>query len=313
MKAVVPPRLEPGDPVGICAPAGRVDGDRLDRGVSWLEARGHAAVLGKNLRARHGYLAGTDAQRASDLRKMISPKAPSVLIFARGGYGVTRILDRLDLDGLRRHPKLLVGYSDLTALFMALQRPGPYPVLYGPMASELGDPESFDRESLLGALSGRVRTPAVRFRQTDVLRAGVADGRLLGGCLSLLVSILGTPWDTDYAGSILFWEEIGEPPFRIDRMLTQLRNAGKLERIRGMVIGSLSGCEPTPGRPSLPMRRAILEALGPGRYPVIWNLRAGHVARKITLPLGVRGKLDTGTGRLVVDWPPVRPRRASVG
>jgi muramoyltetrapeptide carboxypeptidase len=136
--------------------------------------------------------------------------------------------------------------------------------------------------------------------------------RVIGGCLSLLVSLLGTPHDTDYRDTILFWEEISEAPFRIDRMLTQLRNAGKFDRLRGMIIGSLTGCEPQAGRPGLKVRDIVLELSRQAKFPIVWNIRAGHIPRKLTLPLGLPACLDTRTGSLVFQHPGVRTRSASV-
>lgn len=299
LRVIVPPFLDPGDPVAVCAPGGPVDPARLRKGIAWLEDHGHRVVKSPRLMGRRGYLAGPDEARAADLNMLLSKSAPSTIIFARGGYGMTRILDRIDLKALRRHPKLLVGYSDVTALFMALQSEGPYPVLYGPMVSELGEPSAFDEASFLAALRGDRAASEVTLRPRDALRHGAGKGILIGGCLSLLVSLLGTPFDASYDGAILFWEEIGEPPYRIDKMLTQLRNAGKLARLRGMVIGSLAGCEPAEGRPSLRLREAILGAIGAeARYPIVWNVRAGHILGKITLPLGVLARLDTEAGIL---------------
>jgi len=301
--AVVPSPLSPGEPVHVVAPSGVIDRRRLEAGIAYLAAHGHRAMRAGNLLSRHGYLSGTDEERADRLNEAISSPDAAPILFARGGYGLTRLLDRLDLAALRRRPRLLLGYSDATALFMALQRRGPYPVLYGPLVTELGDPSAFDERTLWGRLYGTEREPVVRFRGSDVLRGGRGTGRVIGGCLSLLVSLLGTRFDHDYRGAILFWEEIGEEPFRLDRMLTQLRNAGKLDHLSGMVIGSLTGCRAAPGKPSLRVREIIGEIASGTTFPIVWNIRAGHVARKVTLPLGVAGTLDTARGSLTVRMP----------
>jgi muramoyltetrapeptide carboxypeptidase len=216
---------------------------------------------------------------------------------------LTRILDRIDLEALRHRPRLLLGYSDATALFMALQRKGPYLTHYGPTVSEMGDPDAFDEKSLWGALYGEPSAFRIPFRAADVLRPGRGAARVIGGCLSLLVTLLGTPHDIDYRDTILFWEEISEAPFRIDRMLTQLRNAGKFDHLRGMIIGSLTGCEPQAGRPGLKVRDIVLELSRRARFPIVWNVRAGHISGKLTLPLGLPASLDTATRTLTFHQP----------
>lgn len=297
-RAIVPPFLAPGEPVAVVAPSGVVDRTRLHRGIAYLAQQGHPVRLTPHVLDRHGYLAGNDARRARDLNALIASDEAPAWLFARGGFGLTRILDRLDLDGLRRRPRLLLGYSDFTALAMALQRRGPYLVHYGPLVSEMGDPDGFDRASLWGHLRGAADAFPLRFRASDVLRAGTGRGLVLGGCLSLLVSLLGTRHDPDYRGAILFWEEIGEEPYRIDRMLTQLRNAGKLDHLRGMIVGSLTGCEAPKGKPSLTVREVIGELVQGARFPIVWKARVGHIARKRTLLLGTMGSLDTRRGCL---------------
>ena len=290
---IVPPSLRPGDAVAVAGPSGVVEGRRLEAGIRYLRGKGHPVQIAPHVSARHGYLAGEDELRAGDLNDIIAGDAARGVFFARGGYGLTRILDRLDIEGLRRRPRLIVGYSDMTALAMSLQCKGPYHFLYGPLVSEMGDPGAFDEASLWNALYGAPAAYTVPFRSADVLRKGRGVGPMIGGCLTLLVSLLGTPHDPDYRDAILFWEEIGEEPYRIDRMLTQLRNAGKFDHLRGMVIGSLTRCEPPRGAPSLRIKQVVLELVQWASFPVIWNVRAGHVGDKITLPLGLEASLNT--------------------
>jgi muramoyltetrapeptide carboxypeptidase len=306
---IVPPFLRPGDTVAVAAPAGAVDRRRLEAGIRYLRGKGHPAQTSPHVPARHGYLAGEDELRAGDLNDIIAADASPAVLFARGGYGLTRILDRLDIEGLRRRPRLMLGYSDMTALAMALQCKGPYHFLYGPVVSELGDPGAFDETSLWNALYGNPAAYTVPFKSADVLRRGRGVGPMIGGCLTLLVSLLGTPHDPDYRDSVLFWEEIGEEPYRIDRMLTQLRNAGKFDHLRGMVIGSLTRCEPARGGPSLRIKQIVLELVQWASFPVVWNVRAGHVAVKMTLPLGLEASLNTTRRSLRFRLPRVRRER----
>ena len=296
---ILPRFLPPGGTIGIIAPSGVVDRARLRAGCSYLEARGYRLSVAPHVFERTGYLAGNDASRAADLNAATHDESLAAIFLARGGYGLTRILNRVDIGALRRRKPLLLGYSDATALFMALQRQGPYGVLYGPMVSEMGESSSFDEKSLWAGLRGDWAGSGLAFANNDVLRPGRGAGRVIGGCLSLLVSLLGTPYDPDYRGAILFWEEIGEEPYRIDRMLTQLRNAGKFEGLRGMLIGSVTGCDPAPGKASLRLREIVADATSRTRFPIIRNVRAGHIARKITLPLGFVATLDTTAGGLI--------------
>lgn len=292
-RSIVPEFLAPGDPVIVAAPSGVADRLRTAAGAAYLASRGHPVRFTPHVLSRHGYLAGRDDERAGDLNAAIVSSAGEPIVFARGGYGLTRILDRIDIRALRLRPRLILGYSDATALFMSLQRQGPYLVLHGPMLQDLGNPQAFDEGSLWAALRGDPAAFSVRFRARDVLRPGRGTGRLLGGCLSLLVSLLGTAHDPDYRGAILFWEEVGEEPYRIDRMLTQLRNAGKFDHLTGMVVGALAGCEPAPGRPSLTVGRILAELTRDARFPIVRGLPAGHGPGKITLPLGLPAVLDT--------------------
>ena len=298
------PVLRPGDPIAVLAPSSPVDPRLLKRGIAYLERRGHTVIRGAGLAARHGYLAGEDDQRAAAFNAAIATEGSPAIALARGGYGFSRILDRLDLDRLVLRPRPILGYSDATALFMALQRSGSYRVHYGPSVADLGVPKAFDETSLWDALYGAPGAYNLSFKAADVLRHGRGAGPIIGGCLSLLVSLLGTPYDPDYDGAILFWEEVNEHPFRIDRMLTHLRNAGKLDRLRGMVVGSLTGCEAVKGKPSLTVRQVILDRVAPFAFPVVWNVRAGHIAGKITLPLGAPATLSTSRRVLAIE-PPV--------
>lgn len=294
--------LKAGQPVSVVAVSGPVDRARLDAGIREIASWGHPVLRGRSLLRSHGYLAGKDAARAADLNAAIRDPGNPAIFFARGGWGAARILDRIDLDALRRRDRVLLGFSDLTTLFMALQRPGrPYPYRYGPTVAQLGDAKAWHRPSLVEALwlrSDRIAHPLGRSR---ALRGGRAEGKLIGGCLSLLVGLLGTPWDVPWEGCILFWEDVNEEPYAIDRMLTSLRLAGKLRNLAGMIVGRLAGCEPRKGHPSLRMREIVADAVAGERYPVVMGFPAGHVASKRTLLMGAPARLDTGQRSLVIE------------
>ncbi|HZI92924.1 MAG TPA: LD-carboxypeptidase, partial [Patescibacteria group bacterium] len=176
---VIPRFLQPGGRVTVLAPSGRVDSRRLAEGVRYLRGRGHETTLAPNVLRRHGYLAGDDETRAADFNEAVTSGDSDAIFLARGGYGLTRILDRIDLEALRHRPRLLLGYSDATALFMALQRKGPYLTHYGPTVSEMGDPDAFDEKSLWGALYGEPSAFRIPFRAADVLRPGRGAARVI--------------------------------------------------------------------------------------------------------------------------------------
>jgi muramoyltetrapeptide carboxypeptidase len=296
------PGLRPGDCIGVAAPGYPGDPEEIRIGAGILESLGYRVRLGAGLTRRRGYLAGADEERADALNRLIADPDVRGILFARGGFGTGRILHRLDLSGLRRDPRLLVGYSDLTALFLALQREGDYPLGYGPHLSDLArgryQVRSFRRFLRRGPGGERLRLRGCR-----VLRPGRARGVLQGGCLSLLQTLLGTPWQPDLRGRLLFWEDWGEEPYRIDRMLGHLAAAGILGSIAGMIVGRPVGIRPRRGQPSLSLDEVIGDHAGRLGIPVVLGLAAGHTARKLTLSLGVPAALDTGEMTLTLELP----------
>ncbi|HYV18457.1 MAG TPA: LD-carboxypeptidase [Verrucomicrobiae bacterium] len=289
--------LRPGDRIAVVAPAGPAPLEELERGIAFLEKRGYVVARGAHLAGRRAYLAGTDAERASDLNAAIRDPGVRLVWCARGGYGTPRLLDRVDMRALRRDPKPLLGYSDETALQEIWRRAGA-PILYGPHVVELADRRAWHTHSLQAALQGRpIDVPIAR---RSVVREGRAAGPLVGGCLSLLVGLAGTKYEPRLDGAILFWEDVNEQPFRLDRMLTHLKNAGWLSRLAGMVVGRLHGGRAQDPRLHRSIRDILLDRLEGTRYPVAIDLPAGHVPGKWTLPLGGPARLDTHAGRLTI-------------
>ncbi|MFP3941664.1 MAG: LD-carboxypeptidase [Thermoanaerobaculia bacterium] len=297
--AVLPPPVRPGDRVGVAALSGPVDPAKLDRGLATLERLGFEAVPAANLASRHGLFAGSDDERLEAFHALAADPSVRAVVFARGGYGALRVLPRIDWHLLARHPRAYVGYSDLTPFLLAVvQRLGRI-AFHGPMvATELARGlDEREERSFLCALSGDLE--GARYPVAGWLRRGPAEGVLLGGCLSLLTAVQGTPWAPDPTHAILFWEDVDEPLYRLDRMLTHLGLSDTLPSIRGMVIGD---CRPTdaPG-PDEPAGVARLaEALGSWAWPVAHGLEAGHCAPNLTLPLGAPVRLDPAAGALVV-------------
>jgi muramoyltetrapeptide carboxypeptidase len=267
-------------------------------GARALRGRGYRVTLAPHVFARRGYLAGGDATRLEDLNRMLRDPGIGGIVFARGGYGALRLLAGIDWAALRRRPKLLVGFSDITAVFAAARARAGVPALHGPTASTLAEPARWHAPSFWAGLRGRLDRMAIRFPPSRVVRHGAARGELAGGCLSLLASLTGTPFQPDLRGRILFWEDVNEEPYRLDRMLQQLRLAGMLSGIRGVVVGRLTNCRPTQG-PSLSERELLEEFFAPLRVPVVRGIPAGHCLRARSLPIGTQALLDTRAGRLV--------------
>jgi muramoyltetrapeptide carboxypeptidase len=299
---VLPPRLRPGARIGVAAVSGHVDPERLAAGVRALEARGYSVVLADNIRDADGFLAGTDDARASGYRRLLTDPSVDAIFFARGGYGSSRILSRLDPAEIAANPKIHLGGSDLTALFAYVARTANLVTFYGPMvAVEIGFGKDLDWERVLSG-----EAPAEhRFEPAEVLRGGAAEGPFVGGCLSLLASLAGTEDAIRAAGGILFWEDVGEERYRLDRLLTQLERSGTLKGLLGMVIGSV-----VPGRGESPdaVRDYLRGRFGGLPFPVAMGLPAGHLDAPRTLPLGLPARLTldgAGGGSIAFSGPGV--------
>jgi muramoyltetrapeptide carboxypeptidase len=292
-----PRPLTPGSTIGICAPAGPVDEEALSVGITWLEAAGYQVRCGSHLRARQGYLAGSDSQRLSDLLAFF--RAPEVdgIVLARGGYGIARILRQVDPLELRDARKLVVGYSDATSLLLFLRRCAGLVSMHGPMLERPGL-NAAARARWLAMVRGEPgeREPL----RGNCFRGGRASGPLVGGNLTVLASSLGTPWEIDTRGAILFLEEVSEEPYAIDRLLIQLREAGKLRDVLGVAVGQLVSCESERYlEPSAcEVLRDILAHEVEG--PIVENLPFGHVVDHHALGYGVRAELDGDQGKLVL-------------
>lgn len=309
----MPPPVRAGARVGVAALSGPVDAERLDAGLDALRDLGYEPVEAANLRTRHGLYAGDDDARLQSFHELASRAEVEAIVFARGGWGVLRVLERIDWQLLRRRPRAYVGYSDLTPfLQQVIERVG-VAAFHGPMAAAdlARGLDERETESFVGALEGRFPATAElhdRFGVSETVEGSVT-GVLLGGCLSLLVSTLGTPWAGDLEGSLLFVEELDEPPYRVDRMLTHLRLSGTLAPIVGMIVGHLH-CEgrpePTAWDGDVTLRGVLREMAEEFSWPLVEGLEAGHAAPNLTLPLGTLCSLERSrTGgrilRLAID------------
>lgn len=287
-----PPRLHSGDLIGIVSPAAAVGEEALRRGCAELERLGFAVRVGEHALDRHRFLAGTDHARAQELLHMFQDPTVRAIFCSRAGYGSGRVLPLLDFAALARNPKIFLGYSDASLLLNAFLQQAGWVSFHGPVvAGEFANrfsPRS--REHLLSLLTTGHGEGQLPFPLT--LREGVAEGRLLGGCLSVLVTTLGTPFDLDTRGAILFLEDVGEKPYRIDRMLTHLKQAGKLDDLAGVIFGEMSGCLGESNDPAL-LLSVITDLFSDYSYPVGFGLPAGHNGENFALPLGIPVRLDT--------------------
>jgi len=285
--------LEPDEPIGVVALSGPVDPAKLEAGLAVLRSWGNPVVGAGNLRAAEAYLAGSDEQRLAGLEEVRRAGA-RVVIAARGGYGATRLLPSLPLRRLAKEGLCLVGFSDMTAVLNAMAGAGGGPQIHGPMVAA-GLARGDNARGLLTLLrEGPTERPLFRIGEGSVARHGRAVGPSLGGNLSLLTALLGTPWEPDFAGSVLFLEEVGEPLYRLDRMLTHLRASARLQDVKALIGGSLRGCRPASDRADR-WRRLLLEA-APDGVPVVVGLPFGHSAVNRAFPIGATVELDTRGG-----------------
>jgi len=290
-----PPALGEGATIGVCSPAGPVDAERLAHGVAWLERAGFRVRCAANVAARSGFLAGSDEQRLADLLELVRAPDVAAVMCSRGGYGATRLLGRLDPDELRRARKLFIGHSDATALCGWLRERAGVASLHGPMLNR-DDLTAAAAERLVALLRGEPL--GLEPLAGKPLLGGRASGPLVGGNLIMLAGSLGTPWEIDTRGALLFIEEVSEQPYSIDRLLGQLRDAGKLAAAAGVAVGQLVQCESQryPEPSAVDVVRGVLEA--EVRGPVVLDLPFGHVADNHALAVGTRAELDGERGEL---------------
>jgi muramoyltetrapeptide carboxypeptidase len=319
-KLIRPRALREGDTVGLVTPSSYVsDPDRLALAERTARFFGLKPRFGKNVRKREGYLGGTVDQRVEDLHDMFRDPEVKAVFAIRGGYGSAQLLDRIDYSLIRSHPKIFLGYSDITALHLAIQRHAGLVTFHGPIVLSRFTQytQTYFRRALFETQPlGRVTNPpdSDPLRPAHTLRTvrpGRARGPLIGGNLTLISTTMGTPYEIETRGKILFLEDVEEQPYSIDRMLTQLRLAGKLADAAGVIFGQCQDCRPRDFQPSyestLSVGEVVDEILGKLQIPVLSGLTVGHTDDQLTLPLGVMAELDAGTGELVIEEAGVVP------
>ena len=299
-----PPRLKPKAVVGLIAPGGVVGDELIQKCVANLESQEFTVKVGRNIRATHGGYAGTVRERLEDLHGMFSDRDVAAIWTARGGSGCIHLLPHIDYGLARRHPKILIGISDITALHLAMLRHAGLATFHGPTGSSTFSDFSVAQMKavLMEPTPTRVLPMAEenlakgaempQFRPS-VFRDGRAVGRLVGGNLSLLAALVGTPYGIQGSGNLLFIEEVGEAPYQVDRLLMQLQLARISTQARGVVMGVLQRCEATDAEASLTLAETLEERMAPLRAPSAYGYSFGHIAHQVTLPIGIRARLDT--------------------
>lgn len=290
---VRPRALRPGDSIGVIAPAGPIqDRDAFDRGIGTFHRLGFKTRFDERVFQSRRYLAGEDAARAEELMKCFEDPDIHAVFSLRGGYGSSRLISLLDARRLRTHCKLFMGFSDLTTLHLYFRRRFGWITVHGPMAASptLANLGGDQERHLLSLCTDPGYRPRLSFPRLQSWHGGVAEGKLVGGCLSLVVASLGTPYEIRTEGEILFLEDLEEPPYRVDRMLTQLQLAGKLETVAGLLLGTFHECVPKDGDYTVEeILQEILCRLG---VPILANFPAGHGPENWAIPLGVPLRLD---------------------
>lgn len=299
-----PHRLRPGDTLGFVGPSGALPRlQTLELAVAAAESLGYRVKVFESCRARYGYLSGDDALRARDVNLAFADDSVQAVVCLRGGYGAPRILDLLDYDAIAASPKVFTGFSDITGLHLALFAKARLVTFHSPMPTGDGILPTFDPftlASLRAALSDAALGCPLQNPPDQPMRSfapGVCEGELVGGNLSLLAALVGTPYFPDLKGKLLFFEDVNEYLYRVDRMLTQLRLSGALDACAGFVLGGFTSCENEYPDLALPFGQILADILPPGK-PVLTNVRAGHLTPKLTLPLGVRYRLDADASTL---------------
>ena len=312
----VPPRLRPGDTVGLIEPAGFThDAFDLQLVTEAVAAMGLVAKPAPHLLSRYGYLAGKDEERAADVNAMFADDGVRAIFAVRGGWGCARILPHLDYRLIGANPKLLVGFSDITALHMAVAARAGFTTIHGPNASSSWGKLSWDsfRELAFDGKTPLYRNPPAtddrlvqRDRRTRTFRSGRATGRLLGGNLTVLAGLVGTPYLPDFTGAILFLEDIDEAEYRIDRMLTQLALAGVLGRVAGVVFGQCTDCRASgPSYGGFTLSQVLQQHLEPLGVPAFQGALIGHVPNQFSIPVGARAEIDAAAGTIRILEPAV--------
>lgn len=300
-----PEPLKKGDRVGIVGISSPSLEERIEPAIKAIEDLGLIPVIGESVKCKHGYLSGSDALRALDLNKMFADKSIKGIFAMRGGYGCARILNMIDYKIIKKNPKVFIGYSDVTALHNVINKKCKLITFHGPMpATELY--KGLDDYSMKFYIDNifsncsckRLYNP--ENYEMKMLVGGKAEGTLVGGNLTLVAASMGTPYEVDTKGKILFLEDIGEYPFRIDRMLTQLKQCNKFKEAEGIILGAWTDCKATDPEKSLSLMEIFKEILVPENKPIIYDVCFGHCLPTMTIPMGAKVSMNADTKEILI-------------
>jgi muramoyltetrapeptide carboxypeptidase len=307
MKTIKPKKLERGDLVAIVSPASSPDDlTKINRSVEYLEKLGYKVVVGKHVGKIKGYLAGEDHERVQDLHEMFDNKEVKAIFTVRGGYGSTRLLNKLDYSLIKKNPKIFVGYSDINALQMAIFKNCGLITFSGPMMAVdfADDISTFTEENFWKIITsnkkiGKLHNP--HDEKFFSLNKGKTEGKILGGNLTVLSSVIGTGYLPDFKKSLFLLEDINEPPYKVDRMLNQLKIAGIFKSVNGVLLGRFINCYETEQfKNSLTLNEVMEEYFHILKKPVIYNIKHGHIKDNLTIPLGINAFMDSEKGILEI-------------
>jgi muramoyltetrapeptide carboxypeptidase len=301
---IKPKLLKKGDIIAIVAPASPLTKSKVSIAKNYLEKLGFYVIVGKSCYCNHGYLAGNDLIRAYDVNQMFLDDEVKAIICLRGGYGTARILDLLDFESIKKHPKVFIGYSDITTLHIAFNRLCSMVTYHGPMAVDISNGlDNFTKESFLSNIQGNTKGTKISNpieKPIKCMSSGITSGEIIGGNLTLINSTLGTPYEIDTRNKILFIEEVGERPYKIDRLLTQLYYAGKLDDANGIIIGNFKNCEPLSDEASQRIEQVFNDIIKSLNKPTIYNVQSGHCKPMITIPFGLNVYMDAERCQIII-------------
>lgn len=294
---IKPPRLKVGDTVGLISPAGIIDSEDVLQAREIFTSLGLKVKPGRHILDRYGYLAGIDRNRARDVNAMFADKSVKAIIAMRGGWGGNRILPLLNYSSIRANPKIIMGYSDITSLLLAITARSRLVTFHGPVATSTWNNFTlrYVRSILFDAQAVAMNNTLITKLNREIITPGKATGKFIGGNLSVINSMLGSSYLPTWKNSILFIEDIGEDVYRIDRMLVQLKNAGILNQLSGFVFGQCTRCS-MGDEPSLTLMQVLQEHIRPLNIPAWYGSMIGHIRDKFTLPLGIKVEIDANTG-----------------
>ena len=307
LKKIKPSKLANGDTIGLITPAGPINENQLSYTKKQLKSLGFKTYHTDRVFFKKGYLAGSDDDRIADIHEMFTNKNVKAILCIRGGYGTPRILNKLDYDLIRNNPKIFIGYSDITALLQAIYKFAGLHTFHGVVG--ISDFTEYTKSNFLQILTNSVKTQEISTILPEnnpekeftpyIIRSGIAKGKLVGGNLALITSLMGTPYEIDFQDKLLFIEDIDEAPYKIDRMLTQLLLSDKFENVKGIILGVFNNCSfnnnDINDENSLSLKEVLIDRLSELGIPVIYGFSFGHIADQAIFPIGIMAELNTET------------------